>query len=1126
MRNGIDAVTENLYLSEEFDLHSRLRVENGSGSLVNLSGRYTRYLHKMPSPSTPIASLDIDFIRELTRDNEASSLAPTIATSSFNRLDDGVTYSPLLQLGRLVTFEVALTPVNGQRPPDNSTLWYETFRGYIKKVDWPTEDSHKASITCNDLAGILEIAKTYQSYTYNAGTELDEVARQILSNNGFGSVVIDYQLPDGKVIPVDYEPGIQKSIWKQLWDLAQSVGGLVNYRYTNRNDLALTFYMPAREKTVPDMELEVFDYGMLNIDEDEVRNVGSLAFYDEEGAHRIIGPIKDQVSIAKYGGSFGIERPFWISLELDSPIRSESEAYEMLNAALSDVTDPDVVGTAQSFPLVFAEPGTDRYMFYEQGRQFDSDQFFAPYEITVEEAAGTLPFSNISFRGLPTAGASSWRRMGSVPGEADLLGILDFTYRQINEFEYEIRWVEGPLVDMVFIYDYVYNLPEPIFVWPPTEAEAREGAPYLSPTLELPSGERVYIARIPDIGKRRYIQIEGRNLTTMKSGSGKRLKIEAPAPVVNAELRAEPTAGGRIDLYLDMSANAQAYPISVMIREGSKTGTLLATHTFENNGTIGPSDYAVLGGRVFPASGRRSWWARITDVSGSVRWVSADAEAPQRPRITMRQAVGSNGFLFANIHVTVIDEYGRGGTLLYWLRREDWQDADVSLANDGAFTVGSTPSTIGPSQVNLFENIRLHPARGKRLFFEFTTEGGLSTGPQEFRLAPTIEIIDPDGVLGPNALDRPAQFAASLRPPRRVDDRTLEVGAYVGDVIFDRTDATFWQWSGTEWQPVDHEAQEFGYFASIAAQAIGTRELAFGAATGSRLNVASHFVQGVIWSDNSPSAGHVSWTGGELTYRGQTYIISAGSTSDEVIWWNLASPNGLFAHSAAAFDAYVLDGTFNTKADKIIAYNDNGKLREMWNGTMIAGGHMINESVLTRHVSTELISAIGEDAELRIDAALTIFEGNLQVDYDLLVKGTIDAMFATFKDVEVENSITAHLATFNFLEAIQAEITDLTSISGIFRGTLRIGQSGGGVEFLDEVENVSFSLQSVPAGNGNFFPGFSLGGYLSGNTIAGAHFVYAPTLDVLDQLRLAGQIVHVAGTGGVVPNNAKVLYII
>lgn len=427
MRPGVDAGTLALYTSGVFDLHTRVKVENGSGTKINLFGRYKSYAIKLPDPNEPIGSLRLDFIREDTRQGLTTSLAPTVFVSSYNRLDDGVTYSPLLQLGRIVTFEIALTAVGGARPADGALIWYEVFQGYITNVNWPEWESRTASVTCHGLAGILQHQKQEGEHVYAAGTSIETVARQILDNNGFNWIPLYFPNATGKVIPNDYAPPRQKPVWEQIWELAQSMGWVAFFRYRGQNPTELTIFEPARTKTIADMTIDAHDYRAMEVDEAEVRNVGYLAYYDEEGVQQLLGPFVNNASITKYGGSRSIRRPFWIKLEMDSPIRSSAEATDMLNAALSDVSDPDMVGAALTFPLVFAESGVDLYTFLALDRIFDSNQDLAPFSVTIEEQPDSEPVSVVNVRGVPTAGTKSWSAYTG-GAEAGLGNVIQISY--------------------------------------------------------------------------------------------------------------------------------------------------------------------------------------------------------------------------------------------------------------------------------------------------------------------------------------------------------------------------------------------------------------------------------------------------------------------------------------------------------------------------------------------------------------------------------------------------------------------------------------------------------------------------------------------------------------------------
>jgi hypothetical protein len=426
LRSGLDGTTAALYASGEFDTHIKLSVENGSGTAVSVLPRVKSVRLTPPNPREPIAGLTVAFIRETTAAGLTTSLAPLVESSSFNKLNDGVTYSPLLQIGRVVVMHAALTAVKAARPADGASTWYEVFRGVVAAVSWPSWDSREATIRCTDLGGILEKAKTEGQYTYLSGTSLETVARDILDNNGFTGVPIYFPVATGKVLPNDYAPQYQTTVWSQLWSLAQSMGWVAYYRYRSTNTYELTFFEPARDKVVPDMTISKWwDFPQLEINEEEVRNVGYLQYYDEAGIQKLLGPFEDSVSLAKYGGSLGIRRPFWIALTVDSPIRSEAEGTDLLNAALSDVSEPDVAATVElPFPLIFGELSTDRYEFVNKKRLFESNQLWAPFSLTVEIKEAFVATTQAEVRGRASAGGRTWTP--AIP--ADAFAILGVGY--------------------------------------------------------------------------------------------------------------------------------------------------------------------------------------------------------------------------------------------------------------------------------------------------------------------------------------------------------------------------------------------------------------------------------------------------------------------------------------------------------------------------------------------------------------------------------------------------------------------------------------------------------------------------------------------------------------------------
>lgn len=412
MRSSLDGPTSTLYTGGAYDTHIRLKVENVDGTFISLEGRYNKLNVKFPDPQEPIGSMNVDILRDSTIGGVTLSLAPLVEASDLNEDDVGA-YSPLLQIGRMVTLEANLTAVGGARPADGDSTWYEIFRGVIGKVDWPDHDKHIVKIIIDGLGAVLQHAKSEDAYTYDAGTSLETVVSEVLSNNGHGSVPTFFPAATGKVLPNDWAPGLQKTVWAQIDDVAKSMGWVVYYRYRGQNPVELTVFEPARGKSVADHTVETDDFKMLSVDDAEVRNVGFLIYVDSDGIEQSLGPDVDSASLTKYGGSLGIRRPFWIKLDEFSPIRAESEAQEMLTAALSDVADVDVVAVANTMPLIFGESGVDLYDIPARDRFFDTAQKWALFSNDVSFEANREPRSSTGLRGTPTAGAKSWRDMST-----------------------------------------------------------------------------------------------------------------------------------------------------------------------------------------------------------------------------------------------------------------------------------------------------------------------------------------------------------------------------------------------------------------------------------------------------------------------------------------------------------------------------------------------------------------------------------------------------------------------------------------------------------------------------------------------------------------------------------------
>jgi len=529
MRSGLDSATSTLYTGGAYDVHTRLKIENGSGTLISLENRYTKLSVRKPDPIEPIGSMQITLIRDSTISGVNQSLSPLVEGSDLNE-DDAEDYSPLLQLGRLVTLDVNLTAVGGARPSDGDSTWYEIFRGIVGKVDWPDHDKGRITVQVDGLAAVLQHAKAESERTYLAGTSLETVVTQVLTNHGYSTIPTYFPAATSKVLPNDWAPGYQKTIWQQLTAIAQSMGWVVYYRYRGQNAPEITFFAPARTKTVADQTVEARDFKQLSLDDAEVRNVGFLVYVDEDSVEQLLGPDVNSASLTKYGGSLGVRRPFWIKLEENSPIRTETEAQAMLTAALSDVADPDVVASATTVPLLFTESGIDLYTIPAHNRFFDSNQKWALFSNKINFAVNTEPHSSIGLRGVPTAGSKSWRDLSIRPPTSvathPKLRAVRVLHETPSADKITVNWNNNSKVYSVWAY--LETLPQPI------EEDDEPWPTGSCPPEQVLVGAETIVIDIPATGYVTFLQLEPRSLTG-ECGDPVRLSFDPPAVTVEIE---------------------------------------------------------------------------------------------------------------------------------------------------------------------------------------------------------------------------------------------------------------------------------------------------------------------------------------------------------------------------------------------------------------------------------------------------------------------------------------------------------------------------------------------------------------------------------------------------------------
>lgn len=106
------------------------------------------------------------------------------------------------------------------------------------------------------------------------------------------------------------------------------------------------------------------------------------------------------------------------------------------------------------------------------------------------------------------------------------------------------------------------------------------------------------------------------------------------------------------------------------------------------------------------------------------------------------------------------------------------------------------------------------------------------------------------------------------------------------------------------------------------------------------LILPKHILDGFTFTDNSPAAGSIAWSGCHIVYKGTDYTITDGNTANKYIWWDYdATPNTVFQ-------------TSNTKPnltddDCLVCINADGIHKLVIGATMPHGAFLLGATVDT-----------------------------------------------------------------------------------------------------------------------------------------------------------------------------------
>lgn len=563
MRADFTAPELALLQATAFQLHLRAYIANTDGAWKNLAD-----LDGISHLYDVAVDLDIDNKIEtcgihLKRDTGATrSLSPLRTDSTLNR-DAATDFAPLLDAGRDVYAQVAVTAPGGTPGPSD---WHTVFVGTVDRVAFA---GPMVVLDCRDEAALLADRYNVAAYTLNyvdAPVPLETAIQEVLdradtaADATFAPTLYAPTSPD---YLVNHFRGEIEPILDQVLRLAQLTGWDARQLWdTPTGAFRFTLYDPQRSKTVPDVTFapnQYIDVQELAVDRTNVRNQILCSFgYATDASRLVPRGVLDTESISRYG-----RRTLHFIEATESPINTEAEADAMIAYALSDLKEPDAELQVEMLPRPELELH-DLCRFEANGVHFDTDTDLAITKIRTR-FGGDKPRTILGLRGTPAAYYRGWIRRARVPvtpvsdTQADVDDFIsDIRVTRISATQAQITATLAASVDTVFAYDEVLT------------ATASFPEPDEEPTfVENADNTFTLTVELPGHGQRTYVQLEPRDADYQVLGGVRRITIDPLGEVVAYTTSAEePSAGsGRITIALTDSGGFVDTTTKVRFRE-------------------------------------------------------------------------------------------------------------------------------------------------------------------------------------------------------------------------------------------------------------------------------------------------------------------------------------------------------------------------------------------------------------------------------------------------------------------------------------------------------------------------------------------------------------------------------
>jgi len=255
----------------------------------------------------------------------------------------------------------------------------------------------------------------------------------------------------------------------------------------------------------------------------------------------------------------------------------------------------------------------------------------------------------------------------------------------------------------------------------------------------------------------------------------------------------------------------------------------------------------------------------------------------------------------------------------------------------------------------------------------------------------------------------------------------------------------------------------------IASTTIAGSNIINNTITAGKVSLPTHFISGTF-TNNSPIAGKVAWSGVTLDYNGTTYTITAGNTDSKYIWWDYSLSTTTFQTSATL--PTLVNG------DCLIGLNNSGIYQSIWNASGVNGGIIENATITGGSIANTTIT--GSNLVNNTITATQI--ANATITATQLANATITATQianATITATQIANAtITATQIANNTITASQIanatitadQITNLTitgaKIANLTITDTQIGDMSVGKLTAGSITSKAITL-AIAAGTGD-----------------------------------------------------------